>query len=120
MLELEKQRSEMAADKKALALAGQKARALQKAQELDIPSALIEKFIGETDEATDEGLNSLVSALKPWAETKEKKIRETLLGNVGKPDAGKNANAKIIARADFDRLTPADQMATIKSGAIVQ
>lgn len=120
MIELEKMRAEMAADKKALALEKQRGRALAKAQELDVPATLLERYIGETDEATDEGINKLVEALKPWADNREKKIRESLLGNSQTPDAGRNPNAKTMPRADFDKLDPAGQMAAIRAKTVIQ
>jgi len=80
-LEIDKLKADLEADQKALALEKQRNRAMQKAQELDIPPALVDRFIGMTDEETDANLATLQGAFKPFVEDREKKIRAELLGN---------------------------------------
>jgi hypothetical protein len=118
-IEIEKLKNEQAQAKKELNLEKQKARALQKASELKIPVNLIDKFIGETDEDTDKQLESLVNAIKPWAENQVNEVKKSLLGNNGKPDNAGSTNTKQMSRADFDRLDPVQKVEIAKTHTII-
>lgn len=118
-IEIEKLKSEQSQYQKALALEKQKARALQKAQELNIPASLVDKFIGETDEETDNGLNILVETLKPWAEKQVNEVKKSILGNNGKPDNAGSANVKQMSRSDFDRLDATQKIEVAKTHTII-
>jgi hypothetical protein len=89
-IEMEELKAARLADKRELALEKQKTRALARAQAEGIPAELVERYIGETDEATDQGLEALFKVVKPWAEGREAKVKQELLGNQGnqrgKPD----------------------------------
>ncbi len=104
-VEIEKLRAENVREK-------QKARALLKAQEQGIPSELVERFIGDSDEATDEALKTLGTVLTPW---REKAVKDALakFGNMPDPKAG-DLTGKSIKRADFDRLDPDAKMKLVR------
>jgi hypothetical protein len=75
-IEIEKLKAEREADQRALALEKQKGRALAKAAELGIPAPLVERFIGLTDEETDEGLKHLSEVVIPYRESAVKSALE--------------------------------------------
>jgi hypothetical protein len=87
MIEIEKLRAEADASKKLMNIEKQKARALLKAQEQGIPPSLIDRFVGETDEATDEGLKQLAGVLTPWRDDAVKSALAKF-GNMPDPLAG--------------------------------
>lgn len=109
-LEIEKLRQEQEQDRKALALERQKGRALSKLNELGLPVDLVSDFIGTTDEETDLKLEKLAGALKPWQDGIEKKIKAEFVGNNGNQKRG-DPSKEAMKRSDFEKLTPADQMA---------
>jgi hypothetical protein len=113
-VETEKLRAELEATKRQTVIEKQKARALLKAQEQGLPVELVERFVGETDEATDEALKALAGVLKPW---QEKAVKESLakFGSMPDPQAG-NMSGKAISRNDFAKLDPASQMKMVKEG----
>lgn len=116
-VEIEKMRLKLEAMEKQTVTEKQKARALQRAQELGIPSQLATNFIGDTDEVTDTKLTELAGVLKPWQEAAITKVKQELFGNTGRPAGGPTSDpAKSMRRADFEKLDAAAQMAAIKNG----
>ena len=102
MLEIEKLRAEREADQRELRLEKQRNKAANKAQELGLPIPLIEKFIGETDEDTEKGIEYLSGVLKPWMEENQKKLREELIPGQ-KPGAGTSSVIGNLAGSKAER-----------------
>lgn len=88
-----------------LALERQKTKALAKAQELGIPSALVDKFIGLTDEETDAGLKFLADTVIPYRDGHVKSALEKI-GKQPAPQGGASQDPKDI-RTQYDEAVKA-------------
>lgn len=108
-LRIEQMEAQSLADKRELALEKQKARAFSKAQTAGVPLELAEKFIGETDDATDAALDALFKVVLPY---RENAVKEALknVGSQPKPQGGKAETDNLAAQYD----------AAIKSGNMAQ
>src|SRR5574344_2377 len=96
----------------------QKNRAIAKANEIGVPLGLIDKYVGTTDEETDEGLRILSETLLPWREGAVKKELEKY-GSQKTPVGG--ATGGVITRESLQ--TPEGRKAMLeaaKSGAPLQ
>jgi hypothetical protein len=112
-IELDKLREELQSEKREKAIEKQKTRAISTAQAAGIPLAIIEKFIGETDEQTDENLKQLINTVTDW---RNKAVQEALekVGSQLPPKAGTGGKSMTIQA--FQKLKPTEQSAYMKSG----
>lgn len=87
----------------------QKNRALAKAQELGIPAAMVDRFVGLTDEETDTGLKFLSETLIPFRDT----AVQTALKAVGSqpPPRGKQNTDPKDLTARYDEAIKTGNMA---------
>lgn len=117
-LQVEQLLKENEAAKREALIERQKNRAIAKANEIGVPLGLIDKYVGTTDEETDEGLRILSETLLPWREGAVKKELEKY-GSQKTPVGG--AAAGVITRESLQ--TPEGRKAMLeaaKSGASLQ
>lgn len=117
-LQVEQLLKENEAAKREALIERQKNRAIAKANEIGIPLGLIDKYVGTTDEETDEGLRILSETLLPWREGAVKKELEKY-GSQKTPVGG--ATGGVITRESLQ--TPEGRKAMLeaaKSGAPLQ
>jgi hypothetical protein len=112
-IETEKLRAELEQSKKQAALEKQRARALLKAQEEGLPTDIIDRFIGDTDEATDEGLKKLTEVLKPW---QDKAVQNALSKFGGQPTPRAGSNGQI----DVSKMSMSELMTYAASSPAAQ
>jgi hypothetical protein len=112
-IELDNLKKDLETEKREKAIEKQKTRAISTAQAAGIPIAIIEKFIGETDEQTDEQLKLLITTVSEW---KDKAVKEALekVGSQLPPKAG--TGGKTMTMSAFQKLKPTEQSAYMKSG----
>lgn len=108
-LEIEKLKAENEQAKRESALEKQKSRAVAKAAELGIPASLVDKFIGLTDEETDNGLKFLADTIVPFKESAVKAALEKI-GSQPAPRGG------VVTADDFSKLSQTELMAYAKRG----
>ena len=117
-LQVEQLLKENEAAKREALIERQKNRAIAKANEIGVPIGLIDKYVGTTDEETDEGLRILSETLLPWRESAVKKELEKY-GSQKTPVGG--ATGGVITRDSLQ--TPEGRKAMLeaaKSGAPLQ
>ncbi len=117
-LQVEQLLKENEAAKREALIERQKNRAIAKANEIGIPIGLIDKYVGTTDDETDEGLRILSETLLPWREGAVKKELEKY-GSQKTPVGG--ATGGVITRDSLQ--TPEGRRAMLeaaKSGAPLQ
>ena len=90
------------------------AQAIKKAADLGLPVELVERFIGDSPEATDENIANLHGVLKPWAEAQINAVNQAKYGNMGRPPAGNSA------AGDIGKMTVTEQMAYAKTSPEAQ
>lgn len=86
-IEIEKLKAENEEAKKDALLEKQRSRALAKANELGIPAKLVNRYIGLTDEETDEALKELADELLPYRDNAVKAALEKV-GSQPRPMGG--------------------------------
>lgn len=98
---------------KALLRAEQKSRAIEKLQAAKLPLTFVDRYVGTTDEETDEALNPIIAALTKF---REDVVSEALksIGVQPKPTAGKDG--KSMPLAEFTKLSAKEQAAFMSSG----
>lgn len=117
-LQVEQLLKENEAAKREALIERQKNRAIAKANEIGVPIGLIDKYVGITDDETDEGLRILSETLLPWREGAVKKELEKY-GSQKAPVGG--ATGGVITRDSLQ--TPEGRKAMLeaaKSGAPLQ
>lgn len=117
-LQVEQLLKENEAAKREALIERQKNRAIAKANEIGVPIGLIDKYVGITDDETDEGLRILSETLLPWREGAVKKELEKY-GSQKAPVGGATGGA--ITRESLQ--TPEGRKAMLeaaKSGAPLQ
>lgn len=117
-LQVEQLLKENEAAKREALIERQKNRAIAKANEIGLPIGLIDKYVGTTDDETDEGLRILSETLLPWREGAVKKELEKY-GSQKTPVGG--ATGGVITRDSLQ--TPEGRKAMLeaaKSGAPLQ
>lgn len=90
------------------------AMAIKKAADLGVPVELVERFIGDSPESTEENIKNLHGVLKPWAEAQINAANQAKFGNMGKPPAGNSA------AGDLSKMTVTEQMAYAKTSPEAQ
>lgn len=98
-IEIENLKKENETAKRESALEKQKSRALAKAAELGVPVALVDKFVGLTDEETDAGLKFLADTVVPYRDGAVKSALEKI-GKQPAPVGGNSNPAGIQAQYD--------------------
>ena len=95
-----------------------KNRVLAKAIELGIPSALVDKFIGLTDEETDAGLKALAETVIPYRDSAVSAALEKI-GSQPSPKGGQSG-VKTMALAEFNKLDGKAQNAFMGGGDTIE
>ena len=93
-IEIEALKAENEKTRKEAILEKQRSRALAKASELGIPTALVDKFVGLTDEETDAGLKMLAETVIPYRETAVRTALEKI-GSQPAPQGGSGGITEI-------------------------
>jgi len=109
-VEIEALKKEAEESRRLVALEKQKNRAMSKASELGLPTAILDKFIGLSDEETDEGLKLYAETLGSWRQS----AVDTALKQVGSqktPEGGTATGA--ITRASL--ATPEGRKAMLEA-----
>lgn len=88
-IEIENLKKENETAKRESALEKQKSRAMAKASELGLPVALVEKYVGLTDEETDAGLKFLADTVIPYRDGAVK-AELAKIGKQGAPNGGRS------------------------------
>lgn len=88
-IEIENLKKENETAKRESALEKQKSRAMAKASELGLPVALVEKYVGLTDEETDAGLKFLADTVIPYRDGAVK-AELAKIGKQGSPNGGRS------------------------------
>jgi len=114
-LEVEAMKADNLKAKKDLLIEKQRTKALAKANELGIPTALIDKYVGETDEETEAGIKFLQDTILPF---KKAAIDEALkkVGSQTQPKGGDQSGPVDIAGkyAEAEKAGNADLMMALK------
>lgn len=109
-IEIENLKAENEKAKRESALEKQRNRALAKANELGIPASLVDKFVGLTDEETDEGLKFLADTIIPFKESAVKSALEKI-GSQPSPRGGSGktnlSEMTMTERMEYAKLGPA-------------
>ncbi len=109
-IEIEKLKAENEVSKNESLREKQKNRALAKATELGIPTALIDRFVGFNDEETDAALKLLADTVIPYRENAVKAALEKI-GSQPSPKGGDFSGKKV------KDMTPDEAMQYAKQGA---
>lgn len=117
-IEIENLKAENEKAKRESALEKQRSRALAKAAELGVPVALVDKFVGLTDEETDAGLKFLADTVVPYRDGAVKSALEKI-GTQPKPRAGGPAN-KVMSEEAFQRLPAKERAKFMSEGGTVE
>jgi hypothetical protein len=108
--QIEKERDE---EKKARLREQQKNRALSALQAAKVPTELVDRYVGTTDEETDEALKQYVAVVSKY---RDDAVTEALkaIGAQPKPTGG--ADGKMMSLAEFTKLPPKEQSSYMNSG----
>ena len=111
-IEIENLKKENETAKRESALEKQKSRALAKAAELGVPVALVDKFVGLTDEETDAGLKFLADTVVPYRDGAVKRALEKI-GKQPPPQGGGNpgndvSKMSMTERNEYAKRGPAE------------
>lgn len=106
-IELAKMRQDMEAMKRESVLKEQRALAVKLAAEKKIPLDLVDRFVGDTDEATKDSIERLSGALLPWAEQMANEIVKSRVGNNGTPPKGGSPDHKATLQKQYNELIQA-------------
>lgn len=109
-IEIEALKAESKKAREDALLEKQKNRALAKANELGIPSALVDKFIGLTDEETDAGLKALAETVIPYRDSAVK----TALEKIGSQPSPKGGQESVVGITRESLKTPEGRKAMLE------
>jgi len=112
-IEIEKLKAENESVRKTALRESQKSRAIEKLQAAKLPLTFVDRYVGTTDEETDEALNPIIAALTKF---REDAVSEALksIGVQPKPTAGKDG--KSMPLAEFTKLSATEQASFMSSG----
>jgi hypothetical protein len=100
-----------------LAIEKQKNRALAQASKLGLPEALIDRYVGTTDEETDRNLKGFSDTTIKWRDDAVKAALEKV-GSQPPPKGGGGTIEKQMPRAAFEKLDPVAKKAFVMDGGI--
>jgi hypothetical protein len=100
-----------------LATEKQKNRALAQASKLGIPEALIDRYVGTTDEETDKNLKGFSDVVIKWRDDAVQAAKEKL-GSMPTPKGGEGSTAKTMPRGAFEKLDPVAKKAFVMDGGV--